>query len=743
MSAPQSDSGPQEGRDGSGAGPRLRTPLFLQLQATDCGAACLGIVLAHFRRWVSLEELREACGVGRDGSSAADIMRAARAYGLETTGWRREPRQLRRMPLPIILFWEFKHFVVLEGFGDGRYHLNDPASGHRTVDEETFDRSFTGVALVAQPGEAFQPGGRPPGVLRRLWPWLREFKPTLAFAAGCGLLLAVPGLALPLLLSVFVDHVLGRGQLGWGGALAGAMAASAGLIYMLTWLQARALRTLAIHLSIGQADRYLTRLLRLPMQFFAHRFAGDLTSRMQLIDLVARTGAGQLVGVAIELVMSLAFLALMLAYDVPLGIFVAALGVLCLALMRVIARLRTDHNHRLRREQGLLLGVGMAGLRGIESLRATASEHDFFARWSGHQARELNARQQFSELGHVNEALPLLFLMLGGAAVLGLGGWRMMTGEMTVGMLVGFYVVAGNFLRPVGRFVQFADLLHTLEADLQRLDDVFDAPEDPGLAARETGAGDSGGILATIGGRLRLTGRVELRDVTFGFQRNRPPLIENFNLTIEPGQRVAVVGPSGSGKSTLALLAAGVYRPWSGEILFDGRPRDEIPREVLTDSVSIVDQHPVLFAATVRDNLTLWNPTVPESHLVAAARDAQIHEDILGRSAGYDGDVEEAGRNFSGGQRLRLEIARALVSQPSVLILDEATSGLDPITEARVDDALRRRGCACLIVAHRLSTIRDSDRIIVLDRGRAVQHGTHDELMAAGDGLYREFLHAH
>ena len=719
--------------------PRPRTPLLLQMEAAECGAACLGIVLAHYGRWVSLAELHVSCDVGRDGCTAEDIVNAAGAYGLQATGWRREIEQLRDLPLPAIVFWRFNHFVVLERISEGRYHINDPTFGHIRVDKDTFDRDFTGVALVLQPTDDFKPGGLPPGILERLWNWLRDFRHALAFAAACGLLLAVPGLALPFLLSIFVDDVLGAGQEGWSGSLIWAAVAAGVLTYVLNLLQMRSLRKLAVHLSIRQSIRYVTRLFRMSTQFFSQRLAGDLASRMQLIDQVATVGSGQLVGIAIELVMSLAFFVLMLVLDVPLALAVAALGVACVVLMRVVTRMRTDHNHRQRREQGLLLGYGMAGLRQIGMIRATASDDDFFARWSGRQARELNARQSFSELGHVTEAFPSLFLMLGLAVVCGVGGLRVMSGEMTIGTLLGFYLVATNFMHPVGRFVQFADLLHTLEADLQRLDDVFTGP----LDEAGPGASQSKGKqkIETIDGRLRLVGRLEMRAVTFGFRRNKAPLIEDFNLAIAPGQRVAVVGPSGSGKSTLVQLAAGMYEPWHGVVLFDGRQRDEIPRKVLSASVAVVPQQPVLFRATVRDNLTLWNPTVPEELVVAAAMDAAIHADIISRPLGYESKVEEGGRNFSGGQRLRLELARALVSNPSILILDEATSSLDTVNEARVDDALRRRGCACLIVAHRFSTIRDADRILVLDGGRVVQQGVHDELVAE-EGLYRELVHA-
>ncbi len=717
---------------------RARTPPFIQLEATECGAVCLGIVLAYLGRWASLEELREACAVGRDGCTAADIVRAAEDYGLRTSSWRKQPAELRRMPMPSILFWEFNHFVVLEGFGRGRYYLNDPAHGHRTVSEEEFDRAFTGVVMVFEPGPEFRGGGVRTGLMRLLWPWLREVKGPLAFAAACGMLLAVPGLALPVLLGVFVDYVMSGQEAAWGGIVVAAAGASAVLVYLLTWLQQRCLRRLAIRLSVVHTDRFVSRLFRLPMRHFAHRYAGDLMARAQLVDKVAAVGSTQFVGVAIEFVMSALFLTLMFVYDPLLAAAVAALGGANVLFTRLVTRRRTAESREMLREQGVLAGVTISGLRGIESLRATATENEHFVRWTGSQACELEARQRFSEFGHVIASFPGLFQALGGAAVLGLGGWQVMSGEMTLGALMGFYVVAGNFLAPIGRFVQFADVFQTLEADMQRLNDVVDTAAVRAPKPRE---GRSGA--ATLHGRLRLAGRVELRNVTFGYRPNHPPLVENLSLIIEPGQRVAVVGPTGSGKSTLVMLISGVYAPWSGEILFDGVPHDEIPPEILTASIAVVDQNPVLFAATVRENLTMWNPAVTDPRLIAAARDALIHDDIVGRARdGYDSAVEEGGRNFSGGQRQRLEIARALVNDPSVLLLDEATSALDPVSEMRIDDALRRRGCTCLIVAHRLSTIRDSDQIIVLDQGREAQRGTHEQLLAVENGLYHRLVNA-
>lgn len=718
---------------------RLRTPLFPQLETSECGAACLGILLAYHGRWEPIEELRDACGVSRDGTSAAEIVRAGRKFDLELTGWRRQISQLHDVSLPAILFWEFNHFLVLEGIDKGVYHLNDPANGRRAVSEETLDRSFTGVVLTAKPGPKFRTGGSPPGFMRELLSWLRDVKIPLAFIAACGLLLALPGLFLPVLLTIFVDYILSGAESTWGLFLVGAAAATGGLVYLLTWLQQRALRRLAVRLSVVHAERMLSRLFRMPIEFFAHRYTGDLTSRVQVVNEVANSASRHFVGIMIELFMSALFLLLMILFDPLLAAVVAALGIANLVLMHMCCRFRSDENRQLRREQALLFGTGSSVLRDVDSLHATAAEDSYFARWAGFQARELVARQKFAELGHVISSLPRFFLVLGGVTVLGLGGWRVMSGDMSIGMLMGFYVVAGSFLQPIGRFVQFTDMFQFLEADLQRMNDILVAPEDPAL---ENLSESESGRVATLGGRLHLAGRIELRNVTFGYHRNRPPLIENFNLTIEPGQRVALVGPTGSGKSTLLKLVSGEYAAWSGEILFDRVPRNEFPREILTRSISIVDQQIFLFAASVRDNLTMWNPTAPDEQVVAAAQDALIHDEIMSRDSGYDTKVEESGTNFSGGQRQRLEIARALVDNPSVLFLDEATSTLDAVSEMRIDDSLRRRGCTCMIVAHRLSTIRDCDQIVVLDQGRQVQSGTHEELLGEKQGLYYQLIQA-
>ena len=716
---------------------RVRTPLVMQMELAECGAACLGIVLGYFGRWVPLEELREACAVSRDGCSAADIRRAAERYGLKAKGWRKRVDQLADMPKPLILFWGFQHFVVLEGVRRGRFLINDPAAGRRSVGKAEFGRLYTGVVLEMSPLPAFRPGPGKPGLVRLLWPWLRGFGGPLAYAAVCGLLLAFPGIAIPLLLAGFVDQVLEGGQQDWGAVFVGAMLAASVLLYALTWLQQRCLRRLTLHVSVERADRFVTRLLQLPIAYFSRRQPGDLVARLKSIDETAATASRELVALCIELAMSALFLILMFAMDAWLAAAVAALAVLCAALMRVLSQYRVDTNQIWSKENGLLLGVEMANIGRIDAAHLMAQEDDCLARTGGHQAREVVARQRFLALGQVIASFPALFQVLGSALVLGVGGWRVMTGDMSLGLLMGFFLVAENFLRPVGRFVEFADRLRTLEADLLRVRDVLTAAPEAGQETPPHGAAVRN--VATIDGRLQMVGRVRFEDVTFGYRRGAP-LIKGFSLSVEPGQRVAVVGPSASGKSTLAGLLAGLNRPWSGRILLDGHPHADIPNDVLTRSVAIVEQRIQLFAGSVRDNLTMWDPTVPDEAVIAAARDAAIHDEIMARADGYDAYVAEGGHNFSGGQRQRLEIARALVNDPSVLILDEATASLDPVIELRVDHALRRRGCTCFIVAHRLSTIRDADLIVVLEDGRDVRRGSHEELLAEPGGLYERLV---
>jgi NHLM bacteriocin system ABC transporter peptidase/ATP-binding protein len=704
------------------------------MHASECGAACLGSVLAYFGRWVPLTELREKCEVSRDGSSAASILRAARHYGLECSGLSLRLDQLKKLDLPLILFWQFSHFVVLEGFDGDDFHLNDPSTGRRRLPAEEFSKGYSGIALRFKRGANFSPGGERAGLFGQLGALLAGSRSPLAGVIACGLMLTLLALIVPASLSVFVDDVL-QNHGPWGGLVA-ALLGGGVLAYILSLLKHRFLRRLAVRISVAGYSRGLSRLLRLPVEFFEHRLVGDLTDRVSSIDRIAKNLTDQFLVLIIDMAMSVVLIAAMFAYDVLLTLIVLLLALLHGLLAHVLNTRRVVRSQAMRREQGLLIGVGMQMLNHADNLRMTGSDDRFFARWSGQQARELQARQLYSELGSVNTALPGLVASLRSAAIIGVGGGLVITGGMTLGTLVGFYILAEMFLAPVGRFLEFAEKRQTLETDLQRLEDISKTAVDP-VFDRRSSESES---IRTFNGRLQLAGQLELRNVSFGFNKSRPPLIKDFNLVIKPGQRVAVVGPSGSGKSTLARLVSGVYQPWSGEILFDGYPRAEIPEEVLRQSISMVDQESVLFSASLHDNITLWNPAVPDEAIFAATRDACIHDEILLRTNGYSTLVEEGGVNFSGGQRQRLEIARALVGSPTMLILDEATSALDAATEEYVDDSLRRRGVTCLIVAHRLSTVRDCDEIIVLSKGVEVQRGTHDELIADRDGTYYKLV---
>ncbi len=712
---------------------RAVTPLVMQMHLTECGAACLGSVLAYFGRWIPLNELRITCGVNRDGSTAAGLARAGREYGLKCSGRNVNAHHLTNMPVPQILFWEWNHFLILEGFDGQSVHLNDPAMGRRKLSMDEFEKGFSGIALQFEPGPNFQPGGTPPGMSRRLSQWIQGSGSSLAYCLACGLMMVIATLAAPVALNLFVDRVL-NGTYQWGVLAATALAAAAVLVFILSWLKQRCLKRLSVRMSIEAGHRCLSKLLRLPVEFFNHRLTGDLTDRILSIDRISKGIQNYLFYLVVELAMGAVILAVMLVYSPLLTLIVLALAVLGIFATYLVARSRVEENHLWRHEQSKLIGLGMLMLHQAENLRITAAEDGFFSRWSGQQARELTARQRFVEFGHVNAAIPGSTVILAYAAVIAVGGHQAATGQITLGTLAAFFVLTGMFLTPIGRVAEFADGWQALAIELQRLEDITESDEDARLKRRE-----SQSRTVTLNGRLKLSGHVELRGITFGYDRSRPPLIKDFDLVIEPGQRIAVVGASGAGKSTLASLISGAYEPWSGQILFDGIPKEDIPYEVIVRSLSMVDQNPVLFSATVRENITLWNSAVPDSMLIAAARDACIHDRILERPLGYETPVDEDGGNFSGGECQRLEIARSLVSNPTVLILDEATSSLDAANEKSVDDSLRHRGVSCLVIAHRLSTIRDCDEIVVLERD-LVTRGTHEELMTDDQSIYRRLI---
>jgi NHLM bacteriocin system ABC transporter peptidase/ATP-binding protein len=711
---------------------RVKTPTVLQMEAVECGAAALAMVLGHFKRFVPLEELRQECGVSRDGSKASNVLKAARKYGLEAKGFKYDSlEKLYDLDLPAILFWNFNHFVVLDGFHKGVAKINDPAQGPRDVSMAELDGSYSGVVLIFKPGPSFKPGGAPPSMIPALKRRLTGSEMALGFVVLAGLFVVVPGLVIPTFTRVFIDDYLLGGQAWLIRPLLIAMALTLVVQGVLTWLQEYYLLRLETKLALSTSADFFNHILRLPAAYFGQRFAGEIGSRVQINDKVANVVAGKLATTVIDSVMTIFYAGLMFLYDVVLTLVVIGISLLNVAIVRYSARLRIDASRRLMQDKAKLMGTAMNGLQMIETLKATGSESEFFARWSGYHAKGINGEQFLGLLSQGVNAIPPFIQTVSTMVVLVLGGLRVMDGDLTAGMLVAYQTLLTSFTRPLMNFVQFGTTLQELEADMNRLDDVLRYPQDAQYK--------KGGRKKFDARVVKLSGHIEIKNLDFGYSPLEPPLVQDFNLTIQPGQRVALVGSSGSGKSTVAKVVSGLYEPWKGQVLFDGVDRRRIPQELLSNSVAVVDQEVFLFGGSITDNVTMWDPTITSDRVATACRDGAISDVIETRDGGYQAQVEEGGGNFSGGQCQRLEISRALVSEPTILILDEATSALDPTTEVMIDEAIRRRGCTCIIIAHRLSTIRDADEIIVMHRGKIVQRGTHVEMKDV-DGPYKQLI---
>jgi NHLM bacteriocin system ABC transporter peptidase/ATP-binding protein len=703
------------------------------MEAVECGAAALASILAYYGRWVPLEELRQECGVSRDGSKASNVLRAARKYGLDAKGYKYDTlEKLYELQFPVILFWNFNHFVVLEGFRGDKVFLNDPAQGPRVISPQELDGSYSGVVLTFKPGPEFKKGGTSPSMVPALRRRLVGSESALVYVMICGLLLVVPGLVVPTFTRVFIDDYMVGGQDWLLRPLLVAMAVTLVVQGILTWLQKYYLLRLETKLALSTSSRFFNHILRLPSSYFGQRFAGEIGSRVLINDKVAKIISGRLATTVIDTVMTVFYAVLMCFYDVGLSLFVIGISLLNVAAVKISSRMRVDASRRLMQDKGKLMGTAMNGLQMIETIKATGSDSEFFARWAGYYAKTVNTEQFLQVLGQVASMVPPFVQTLSTAAVLVLGGIKVMNGDLTVGMLVAYQTLLTSFTRPLTSFVQFGSTLQELQADMNRLDDVMRYPADKQYEqTRETTPYDPNVV--------KLSGRIELRNVSFGYSPLDPPLIQDFNLTVEPGRRVALVGGSGSGKSTVAKLLSGLYEPWGGEVLFDGVPRTRLPRDLIVNSLAVVDQEVFLFGGSIAENVTMWDGTIPLQRVARACKDAAIDDVIDSREGGYQSRVQEGGGNFSGGQCQRLEISRSLGGDPTMIILDEATSALDPTTELHIDDSMRRRGCTCVIIAHRLSTIRDADEIVVMERGKIVQRGTHEEMKDV-DGPYRYLI---
>lgn len=722
---------------------KTKTPTVLQMEALECGAASLSMILAHYKKYVSLEELRVECGVSRDGTKASNLVKAAKRYGLEAKGFKMEVDALRSLKAPAIIFWNFNHFVVYEKFKRHSVVINDPAMGRRAVDFDEFDESFTGVVLTFVPGENFVPSGEKPKIWNRLKKRLGGLSGIFTFLGFLSFLYFIPGFVYPTFSRFFIDEILVKNSMNLLKPLLVVMIVTCFVSTVLQAIQNTVLMRFQVRLSLSSASKFINQIFRMPMQFFVQRLPGELCNRISSCDSVASLVSGQLIEVVINLVSTVFFLILMLLYDVPLTVISVSLTVLVIIIFKITSERVKNKSFKIEMEGGKLSGITMSGIEMIESLKASGSENDFFMQWSGQQAKVILENQRLVKTNTANAIVPETISQIQSILILAIGALRVMDGHLTIGMLMAFQVLQAHFASPINSFLSLGAQLLSANADMQRIDDVMEYPtpkifkDDFGEEESSLQSYDSGRIFyAPI---KKLEGYISLKNAVFGYSPLAAPLINGLDIEFTPGKRIALVGATGSGKSTIGKLISATYPLWSGELMFDGKPLSEIDRKTFAASVSVVNQSISLFEGTIKDNITMWNTTIPEDVYIQAAKDACIHDVITSRQGGYFSQVSEGGRNFSGGQRQRLEIARALATNPRIIIMDEATSALDAITEQTVDQNIRRRGCTSIIIAHRLSTIRDSDEIIVLDHGNIVQRGTHDELMEQG-GMYSELV---
>ena len=703
-----------------------KVPMVMQMEAVECGAASLTMILGHYGKWLPLEQVRADCGVSRDGSSAKSILRAARNYGLEAKGFRKEPEALEGTQ-PAIIHWNFEHFVVFRGFDKkGNAYLNDPGSGPVKWPMEEFRKHFTGICLTFKPTEHFKKEGEQTSILSYIRKNLsgagEAFWLTFTFA----LMTAFITLLTPLFTRIFLDEILSGKNADWAMWFFLAMGALAAYQFFVVLLQTRYSKRIAGHLALKGNREYLYHLLRLPMSFFSMRHVGDLQQRMHLNEQITHSLVDVLAPQVINIGLLLLYLVLMFSYSTWLTLIGIVAAAVNLGFVKYFSKVRINLIRSMEHSEGQYFSATISCIDNMESIKAAGAEMGFFKYWSGLWAHKFNMNANADKQQTQMALLPVLANGLVNMAVLVLGAYLILQGDLTVGMLMAFQGFMGSFLQPVNAIVNASQTIVEMRSQMERVEDVMKYPEDHRDNEGEVVQGKLGGLL-------------ELKHVTFGYSPLQPPLIEDFNLRIEPGHSVAFVGSSGCGKSTLAKLISGLYKPWSGEILFDDRPIESISNEELTNSVAVIDQNVVLFDDTVAQNIRMWDPSIEDFTMMIACNDAQIRADIVSRPEGFGTKIVKGGQNFSGGQRQRIEMATALAKEPAILIMDEATSALDPKTEDEVMRRIRRMGPTQIIVAHRLSTIRDCDEIIVMDQGKILQRGRHEELIEQ-DGMYRDLM---
>ena len=708
-----------------------KVPEVMQMEALECGAASLAMILAYNKKWISLEQVRFDCGVSRDGSNAKNIVKAARNYGLTTRAYRFEPEDLKeRGTFPCIIHWNFNHFVVCCGFRGKYAYINDPARGNIKVSMSEFDRAFTGICIMFEPSEDFKPEGKRRSTLAFAAKRLKGAGVAVAFVVLTTIIGEMFGIINPIFSRFFMDRLL----TGENRELLIPFIAIFSVVSILQILISaiQTLYSLKIDgkMSVVGNSTYMWKVLRMPMEFFSQRMAGDIQSRQGGNAQIASTLVNTLAPLALNAFMMIFYLVVMLRYSVLLA-FVGIATIALNGLMgNIISNKRVNITRVQMRDAGKLAATTVSGIQMVETIKASGAENGFFRKWAGYHASVSSASTKFMKLNSYLGMIPAFFSSLANYTVLVLGVYLAMKGNFTIGMIMTFQGFLSSFMAPAMTLISAGQSIQEMRSEMERVEDVMQYPldvhfkDDPISEDKDYG---------------KLKGHVELKNVTFGYSRLADPLIKNFSMDMKPGSRVAFVGTSGCGKSTLAKLISGLYLPWEGEILFDGKPISEIDRSTFTSSVAVVDQDLILFEDTIANNIKMWDDSIEDFEMILAARDAQIHSDILEREGGYHGKLTEGGRDLSGGQRQRLEIARVLAQDPSVIIMDEATSALDAKTEYDLVKAVKDRGITCIVIAHRLSTIRDCDEIIVMDKGNVVERGTHDELYKQG-GYYADLI---
>ena len=712
-------------------GGKVKVPVVMQMEALECGAASLAMVMAYYDKWVPLEQVRLDCGVSRDGSSAKNILIAARSYGFEAQGYRCEISALREeVQLPCIIHWNFNHFVVLDGFKGNYAYINDPARGEVRVPMEEFDSSFTGIVLQIVPGPDFVPSGKPKSTLEFARKRLTGAGAAVAFVLLSTVVGYLFGIVNPIFSRFFMDRLLtgeNRELLMPFILLLSVMSFAQVTV---AWVQAIYSRKIDGKMSIVGSSEYMWKVLRMPMEFFSQRMAGDILQRQSTNASIASTLVNTLTPLLLNTIMMFFYLFVMLRMSVILTCVGLVTVVLNLLVSQIISKKRVNITRVQLRDAGKLASATVSGIQMVETIKSSGAENGYFQKWAGYQASVNTQKVKFAKLNQYLGSIPSFLSSVASAAVMVIGVGLCMEGKFTLGAIMAFQGFLSSFMAPAMTLVSAGQTIQEMRTEMERVEDVMEYPQDPNY---------SDCPLVDGADYSKLSGTVELKNVSFGYSRLGKPLIENFSMTRKPGSRVAFVGTSGCGKSTLSKLISGLYQPWSGEILFDGKPMSAIDRSVFTGSVAVVDQDIVLFEDTIANNIKMWDNSIEDFEMILAARDAQIYDDIMARDGGFYGMLTEGGKDLSGGQRQRIEIARVLAQDPSVIIMDEATSALDAKTEFELVKAVKDRGITCIVIAHRLSTIRDCDEIIVLDKGKVIERGTHDELFARG-GYYTELI---